>query len=158
MTLVIALAKSPCPCGYCEMSAASLIARLDHVRRTGAGRWLARCPAHDDRRPSLSVAELEDGRVLVHCFAGCAIEEVLDALGLTFGDLFPPRPLGERLPRLRRPFPAADVLQAVSYEALVVYLCARSLDEGKRLTSPERERLRLAISRLQHAAEVAGNG
>ena len=79
-------------------------------------------------------------------------------VGLTFGDLFPPRPLGERLPRLRRPFPAADVLQAVAYEALVVYLCARSLDEGKRLTGPERERLRLAVSRLQHAAEVARDG
>ncbi len=143
---------------YCDMSAATLIARLDGVRRTGAGRWLARCPAHDDRRPSLSVAELRGRPGAVHCFAGCAIEDVLDAVGLTFGDLFPPRPLGERLPRLRRPFPAADVLQAVAYEALVVYLCARSLDEGKRLTGPERERLRLAVSRLQHAAEVARDG
>jgi hypothetical protein len=140
------------------MSAASLLSRLDGVRRTGAGRWLARCPAHDDRRPSLSVAELDDGRVLLHCFAGCAIENVLDAVGLTFSDLFPPRSLGERLRRLQRPFPAGDVLQAVAHEALVVYLCARSLDEGKRLTGPERERLRLAVSRLQHAAEVAGNG
>ena len=134
------------------------MARLDGVRRTGAGRWLARCPVHDDRRPSLSVAELEDGRVLMHCFGGCAIEEVLAALGLTFGDLFPPRPVADRASRLRRPFPAADVLQAVAYEALVVYFCARTLDEGKRLTGPERERLRLAVSRLQHAAEFARDG
>lgn len=140
------------------MSAASLLSRLDGVRRTGAGRWLARCPAHDDRRPSLSVAELDDGRVLVHCFGGCAIEHVLDAVGLTFSDLFPPRPLSDSLPRLRRPFPAADVLQAVAYEALVVYLCARSLNEGTCLTGAERERLRLAVARLQHAAEVARDG
>lgn len=140
------------------MSAATLIARLDGVRRTGAGRWLARCPAHDDRRPSLSVAELDDGRVLLHCFGGCAVENVLDAVGLTFSDLFPPRPVAARAPRLRRRFPAADVLQAIAYEALVVYFCARSLDEGKRLTAPERERLRLAVSRLQHGAEVARDG
>jgi hypothetical protein len=60
---------------------------------------MARCPAHDDRDPSLSVA-LKGGRVLVHCFAGCAPEAVLEAVGLTWRDLregeawspFPSRP------------------------------------------------------------------
>ena len=47
-------------------------------RRSGAG-WMARCPAHDDRNPSLSIRESE-GRVLVHCHAGCAQSEVLGAL------------------------------------------------------------------------------
>ena len=140
------------------MSAAALIARLDGLRRTGAGRWLARCPAHDDRRPSLSVAELDDGRVLLHCFGGCAIENVLDAVGLTFSDLFPPRAVAGRMSGLRRPFPAADVLRAVAYEALVVYLYARTLDEGKRLSGTDCERLRLAVSRLQHAVEVTRDG
>lgn len=140
------------------MSAATFLSRLHGVRRTGAGRWIARCPAHDDRRPSLCVAELDDGRVLVHCFGGCATEHVLAVVDLEFSDLYPPRPLRGPLPRLRHPFPAADVLRAVAYEALVVCLCAQSLDEGKALSESERQRLRLAMSRLQHAAEIACNG
>ena len=65
------------------MSAADLLlSRLDGVRRTGSGRWIARCPAHDDRRPSLSVRELDDGRTLLHCFSGCSPDAVLDAIGL----------------------------------------------------------------------------
>ena len=139
------------------MTATTLLSRLDGVRRTSAGRWIARCPAHDDRRASLCITELDDGRVLAHCFAGCAIERVLSAVGLSFSDLFPPRGLGHRS-GLRRPFPAADVLQAVAYEALVVYLCAHSLDEGKVLSREERKRLHVAVSRLQHAVEFACHG
>ena len=72
---------------------------LQHVRRQGSG-WSARCPAHLDRRNSLSVAEGEDGRVLVHCFAGCTPEDVVAGLGLEMRDLFPPKDAGGRdLPR-----------------------------------------------------------
>jgi hypothetical protein len=56
-------------------------------RRAGEGRWMALCPAHDDRNPSLSIRETRD-RVLIHCFAGCPTEAVLDALRLGWGDLF----------------------------------------------------------------------
>lgn len=63
--------------------------RDNGFRVVGAGRdrWSAQCPAHDDRRPSLSVAVVDD-RVLLHCHAGCALPEVLDALGLEPRDLF----------------------------------------------------------------------
>ncbi len=47
------------------MSADRLLSALDGVKRIGVDRWLTRCPAHDDRRPSLSVRELDDGRLLV---------------------------------------------------------------------------------------------
>ena len=52
---------------------------------------------------------LEDGRVLVHCFAGCGVSEILGAVGLDFDALFPPKPI-DHAPPMRRPFPAADVL------------------------------------------------
>ncbi|MFA7604460.1 MAG: hypothetical protein WCY29_15785 [Novosphingobium sp.] len=73
------------------MPADALISQLDRLRRTGRGKWIARCPAHDDRGPSLSVRELDDGRVLIHCFAGCPVDAVVGALGLTLSDLFPER-------------------------------------------------------------------
>lgn len=63
----------------------------DHLkaRPTGRLRWSARCPAHEDRSPSLSISEGRDGRVLVHCFGGCRPEAILKAVGLTFADVQP---------------------------------------------------------------------
>jgi hypothetical protein len=74
-------------------SAAPRIAELLQARRTGPGRWVAKCPAHADRSPSLSIASGRDGRALVRCFAGCDLALVLKAAGLTMDHLFagPPR-------------------------------------------------------------------
>lgn len=64
--------------------------RLPGVEENGQG-WKACCPAHDDRSPSLHVRLGEDGRVLLHCFAGCPTEAVVEKLGLSMADLFPPK-------------------------------------------------------------------
>jgi hypothetical protein len=61
--------------------------QLDGARPAANG-WMALCPAHDDRNPSLSISQGEAGRVLVHCFAGCPTEAVVAALDLTVSDLF----------------------------------------------------------------------
>lgn len=66
-----------------------LLGLLEDVRPVGDG-WQARCPAHDDDRPSLSVGIGDDGRVLLHCHAGCPAETVIEALGLSMADLMPP--------------------------------------------------------------------
>jgi len=57
-------------------------------KRTGPGKWESRCPAHDDRQPSLSISLGAGDRVLLHCHAGCPVEDVLASLGLTTADLF----------------------------------------------------------------------
>jgi len=59
---------------------------LQKVERRGTG-FMARCPIHEDKTPSLSVCEV-NGRILVNCFAGCATEEVIGAMGLKMSDLF----------------------------------------------------------------------
>jgi hypothetical protein len=72
----------------------AFFARLNSVRRSGNG-WVARCPAHEDRSPSLSIGRGRDGRTLLHCFAGCSIEDICAALRIRVGDLFmgpPPKP------------------------------------------------------------------
>jgi hypothetical protein len=135
------------------MTAEAMLSRLDRVKRTGQGRWIARCPAHEDRGPSLSVRELDDGRVLIHCFAGCDPEAVLGACGLTFSDLFHEK-LVDHAPRERRPFSPNDVLEAVSFEALVVSVAASSLSRGDPLSESDVNPLRLAAERLEQAAEL----
>ena len=137
------------------MGADTLLSRLDRVRKIGNGRWSCRCPAHDDKGPSLSIRELDDGRVLLHCFAGCEANSVLDAVGLTFADLFPERIGGDVLKRERRPFNAADVLRCLSLEALVLYQYATHLAKGEPLSIEAKERLLTAAQRFQQGAEVA---
>jgi hypothetical protein len=65
-----------------------VLSKLPTATKT-AGGWSARCPAHDDRRASLSVATGDDGRILLHCHAGCPVEKVVGALGLAMKDLGP---------------------------------------------------------------------
>ena len=84
-----------------------LLARLEGVRPAGPRSWVARCPAHDDRDPSLSVS-VKEGRVLIHCFAGCAPEAVLGAVGLTWKDLREPDPWAWRPPFPSRPKPKPE--------------------------------------------------
>lgn len=66
----------------------AVLARLSQVRAQGDG-YTALCPAHDDQHASLSVGIGEEGQVPLHCFAGCLVESIVSALGLTQADLFP---------------------------------------------------------------------
>ena len=68
------------------MTATEFVTYLEGVKATPKG-YIARCPAHDDARPSLSIREADD-RLLVHCWAGCRTGDVLAALGLGYADLF----------------------------------------------------------------------
>ena len=136
------------------MSADKLLPLLHNVKPTGPGRWVARCPAHQDKNPSLAIRELEDGRVLLHDFSGCSTSDVLAALGLTLEDLFPERQTASSSAKERRPFYAIDVLRCVAFEALVVSIAATNLAQGVALPEVDRKRLLVAASRLQAAMEV----
>lgn len=136
------------------MKADALLSRLEKVRPTGRGTWLACCPAHADKSPSLSLRETEDGRVLIHCFAGCGADDVTAAVGLTLSDLFSDSPLWHRKRPERRPFPAADVLEALSRESLIVSLAALDMARGRELPVAERDRLIAANSRIQEGRDL----
>lgn len=69
------------------MTTPELLSRLDQARARGTGKWAARCPAHADNSPSLSITEGERG-ILVKCWAGCTLDEITAALGIRVADLF----------------------------------------------------------------------
>ena len=132
----------------------TLIARLDSAKETERGKWVARCPAHDDKSPSLAVKETTDGTILLRCFAGCSAFEVVDAIGLELGDLFPRQDNFDHTqpgkPQ-RKPFNAADVLRAVLHEITIIAVCAGKLrHEG--LTPEDAARLSLALQRVFNAS------
>lgn len=141
------------------MSAARLLDRLECVQQRAPGRWLARCPAHPDRSPSLSIRELEDGRLLVHDFGGCEVGDVLEAVGLTLSDLFP-----QSLRRLRVEgghgstmlhIPARDLLEIISAETSVVVILAADLLDGRVIGATDWQRLALAAARIHRARDHA---
>jgi len=133
------------------MNASRVLDRLERVRQSGPGRWLARCPAHEDRSPSLSIRELDDGRVLVHCFGGCGTNAVLAALGLTMADLFE-KPLGEFRPSHSR-VPARELLEVIAFETAIVVDVAGQLVNKQTVSAEDWARLRLAARRILAARD-----
>ena len=63
------------------MITAAEIAEELGARKTGPGKWTARCPAHGDNKPSLSISEGECGKLLLYCHVGCPFEYIRKALG-----------------------------------------------------------------------------
>lgn len=109
-----------------------LLSRLDGVRSSGGSdRWMAKCPAHKDRSPSLAIAYSPDGRILIHCFAECDVSDVLAAVGMDIRDLFP-EPLQHRIEPRRLGVSPFDVLRAMRHEMLVLSFIAEDIQSGGR--------------------------
>jgi len=122
---------------------------LEGVKVSGNGRWIAKCPAHDDRSPSLSIRAVDDGRILIHCFAGCSVQDVLQAVGLDFSDLFD-KPLKHFLPPIRGGFTAMELLRLNAHEATVATLIVSDALMHP-LTDAQMIRLEQAAGRLNKA-------
>lgn len=137
-----------------------LLSRLDGVRKSGKG-WTARCPAHEDRTASLSIAEGGDSRILLYDFGGCRAADVLCALGLNIADLFPHterRDLSPLERRQRREYAKVAQVRAalnvLGLEAKIVSIAAHDVVSGKSVDQADRERLAVAVRRIDDAREV----
>lgn len=139
------------------MKVTDFVQRLSGSRETGQGRWIARCPAHEDRSPSLSIRQSDSGAILIHCFAGCDVHAVVTAAGITVSDLFPDRPSVHPTHRQRREFfDARDVLACLAHELMVGIAIMRDVEAEQPLTLENRARFSLACRRIVSAAELAG--
>jgi hypothetical protein len=137
-----------------DMSAAKILDRLERAKQTGPGRWIACCPAHEDRSPSLSIRELDDGRILLHDFAGCSTSDVLGALGLALSDLFE-EPLGHSFAPTHSRISARDALEAVDHEILVTVLILDDVLTERKACPQQVERLTQAAARISKARDMA---
>jgi hypothetical protein len=129
------------------LNAAALLDRLEKVKQTGPGRWVSACPAHDDKSPSLSIRETEDGRILLHDFAGCDVHSVLSALGLSLSDLFPDK-LDHHIKPTRSRVPLRDLVALLDHEALVVQLVASAFLNNQPFSDSDLGRMKLAVERI----------
>jgi hypothetical protein len=129
----------------------TFLSRLERVRHIGAGRWQACCPSHLDGTPSLSIKEESDGKVLIHCHAGCPAEQVVSAVGLDISDLYPkrdPRYEGFTPKRRSKLLTATQGLEICAKESLAISIIASAFASSRTLTESDRERLFLAVGRL----------
>ena len=137
----------------------ALLQRLDGVQKSGTG-YRARCPACGGRSRKLSVSEIDNGAVLLHCFAGCGALSVVQAVGLTLADLFPirlaPQTDQERRSALRsaRLSQLGAALEVLVVEALIVVIAARQLARWQYLSEEDDQRLAVACDRLEQAWKI----
>ncbi|MCL5979779.1 MAG: virulence-associated protein E [Gammaproteobacteria bacterium] len=136
-----------------------ILHRLEKVKRTAPDKWIALCPAHSDKRPSLSIKQADDGRVLLKCWTGCGAAEIVSALGLSLADLF----AGDRRSLsdhgtgpMRRPFDWRDALQGISHEATVTRLIVSAINRGDDVDADALDRLALAEQRIDDALTAVG--
>lgn len=126
-----------------------VLERLEKVKQRQANQWSAKCPAHSDKGPSLSIRETPEGAVLLHCFAGCSAQSIVETIGLSMASLFPPRerPTGapSKTPKLLTPSQALELLEA---EVHVIGLAAHTLANGQTLSPADLDRLRKASGRI----------
>ena len=117
------------------MKAEKLLERLEMVRKTGTGKWIARCPAHDDGTPSLSVTEIEGGnRLLIHCHGGCGALDVLESIGMDWSALYPDDQ------ESYRPLWRSNTEQK-AIDDMIVAIAQAKRDKGERLNEVDKQAL-----------------
>tara|TARA_R110002012_G_scaffold196220_5_gene364538 strand:+ start:4472 stop:4858 length:387 start_codon:yes stop_codon:yes gene_type:complete len=116
--------------------AETILERLEMVRKTGSSKWIARCPAHDDGTPSLSVTEIEGGnRVLIHCHGGCGALDVLESIGLDWSALYP----DDSDNRYRPLYRSNQDQKAI--DDMIVAIAQAKRDKGERLNESDKQAL-----------------
>jgi len=133
-----------------------ILGLFENVKRSGTdNQYMAKCPAHDDRENSLAIKIADDGRVMLHCFAGtCGIEDICSSLGITIDDLFPEKRLGILKPTGKVYNPYA-ILKTLKNESLLVAVAALELSKGNKLDKGDLDRLLLSVTKLKEAYEYA---
>ena len=108
-----------------------VVARMDNPRQRG-DKWEARCPAHDDKNPSLGAWLGDNGAVIICCQAGCSKEEILNGLGLTWADMFP-----EKVGTDSRTAKVVDRYKYVDEAGVLLYEVVRTDPKGFRQRVPD---------------------
>lgn len=135
----------------------NILQHLTHVKKKSHNAYIACCPAHNDRSPSLTIREIEGERVLLHCFAGCSVQEILGAIGLKMEDLFPPMPINDRggYKRASKPFTDSQLLAVILKEAGIIDFAAHDMANGLSVSKADAERIVLARDRIHRAVYYA---
>ena len=151
--------NAPLSTQHCFVSSDEILSKitplLKGVIKRHNGGYLAFCPSHDDRKGrSLAVSVGRQDQVLLHCFAGCSIHEITQAIGLNPADLFP-RTESKYDPQTRSYFNEWQILSTLQHDATVVLIAARWMLAGHALPESDIDFLSKAVIRINDAASYS---
>lgn len=137
------------------MSIEVFLNRLNKVTQKGNGKWLACCPVHNDKSPSLGIDD-DNGVVLIHCFGcGATGPEVADKLGIDISELFPPNNTDyeSHTNQSRKYFNSGHVIDAIFDELLVSSIVINDFIKDPSQADIVKERLTISLERIGHLIE-----
>lgn len=134
----------------------NFVSRLTKAKRTGKDSWIACCPSHQDKSPSLTIREIEPDKILLHCFAGCSVDEIAGSVGLSIGDLMPDRAPDTLRKPSSVPFNARDVLECIQTDATLLCVFISDVTQAKPITPEEAANAYKAACRIVAATRIGG--
>lgn len=133
----------------------NLLGKLQRVKESGRDSWQACCPAHDDKSPSLKI-DVKNDKILIKCWTGCSTQEILNAVGMDFEDIFPDKPMYHRSSGQKPMLSSADALRVIKYEAAIIMMYGQDLRAGKTPSEEDHNRFVTAVQRVGDAMDAAG--
>lgn len=125
------------------MNIDDFITRFDKVKSTGSGKYIALCPAHPDKSPSLGIKQTDEGKILIHCFSGCDASSIVAAVGLDLSGLMPESSSyqkGAKPPRFNK----HELFDRLAFESVILSLAIRQLLNGEAFSEHGLSRILLA--------------
>ncbi len=133
----------------------NILSRLDGVKETKPDQWIAICPSHADRNPSLAIKRGEDGRVLLKCWAGCRAGDVVEDTGLELKDLFD-QPIKCRKPSRQRLYPNyKKILQMLRHDVMLIWIITEDMAAGKVIPTEDINSVRRAYKNIESVMEAS---
>ena len=118
---------------------------LDKVRNNGSNKWMACCPAHDDKSPSMAIKAGDDGRIILHCFAGCSTESIVSSLNLKMSDLFEKK---FSVVKNKSRLPRHKLEAALMHDLIVLHIAINSRIQRYAIDPRDKDREKLAVDRI----------
>ena len=141
------------------MSVNKILNKLEKVKSNGNGSFMACCPAHADRSPSLSVKDNGDGRIMLKCFAGCETIDILQTIGLDWDDVMPPKiekPVHVIKSKEHKIY-ITDAINIIRNESRIITLAAIDIQKNIKMSEAEVNRVKIAMNRINIALEATKN-
>ncbi len=129
----------------------TLLSRLEKVKSNGSSKWLACCPAHDDKKPSLGIKLTDDDKILIKCFSGCSVVEIVTAVGLELSDLMPESvdyKKGAKPPRFNK----YELFDLILHHALILEIAIGDLLSSKPLSDTDLSTVIFARDSIENIA------
>jgi len=138
-----------------NMNLQKILNNLQKVKRTSDGKYIACCPAHNDRTASLAINDNGDGRILLNCFAGCDTYSILNAIGLDWSDVMPESAIGHTLKPVKTIIYATEALSIIKFETQVILAIAFEMKKRGLADNDMIERLDKAMQTIHKAMEAS---